>query len=150
MSAVPSPCPLCLRPSCPSTRGASLEGIRLRAVRQATDLLGRVLGRRLAEMREDGFTHVRLAAEVRQLRAQLGAAFEAADIAVERWAKVPERRRPYYTPEQRGRILRIRDLLRLSQPERLGASRSRQTRSPTGIRLGRWSSLKWVATEASL
>lgn len=116
MSAAPSSCPLCRGLPLPPTPG-SPEGVRLRAVRQATDLLGRVLGRRLAEMREDGFLHVKLAAEVPELRAQLGAALESADILVERWTKLPERRRPYYTPEQRGRILRIRDLLRLSQAE---------------------------------
>ena len=42
---------------------------------------------------------------------------EAAEILGARWDKVPERHRPHYQPEQRYRILRIRDLLGLSQRE---------------------------------
>jgi hypothetical protein len=34
-----------------------------------------------------------------------------------RWDKVPERQRPHYVPEQRFRILRIRNFLGLSQRE---------------------------------
>jgi putative transposase len=42
---------------------------------------------------------------------------EAAEILGARWDKVPERHRPHYQPEQRYRILRIRNLLHLSQRE---------------------------------
>jgi Helix-turn-helix len=42
---------------------------------------------------------------------------EAAGILGARWDKVPERHRPHYVPEQRFRILRIRNLLGLSQRE---------------------------------
>jgi transposase InsO family protein len=42
---------------------------------------------------------------------------EAAEILGARWDKVPERHRPHYRPEQRFRILRIRNLLGLSQHE---------------------------------
>jgi hypothetical protein len=38
---------------------------------------------------------------------------EAAGILGARWDKVPERHRPYYAPEQRFRILRIRTFLGL-------------------------------------
>jgi DNA-binding XRE family transcriptional regulator len=42
---------------------------------------------------------------------------EAVEILGARWDKVPERHRPHYQPEQRYRILRIRNLLHLSQRE---------------------------------
>ena len=42
---------------------------------------------------------------------------EAAGILGARWDKVPERQRPHYAPEQRFRILRIRNFLGLSQRE---------------------------------
>jgi len=42
---------------------------------------------------------------------------EVAEILGARWDKVPKRHRPHYHPEQRYRILRIRNLLGLSQRE---------------------------------
>jgi transposase InsO family protein len=75
---------------------ASLAGIAMRALRTATSLLGLAIGRCIAEMREADFAHNRLGA---------------------RWEKIPDRQRPHYRPELRFRILRIKDLLFLTQKE---------------------------------
>jgi transposase InsO family protein len=42
---------------------------------------------------------------------------EIGDILAARWDKIPDRRRPHYTPAQRYRILRVKTLLALSQQE---------------------------------
>jgi len=94
-----------------------LNAFALCALRKATELLGYATGLRLAELRDSGeplqicFSRV----EENALHARLYR--EAADILAERWQKLPERRRPHYTPEQRYRILRLQDLLVLSNRE---------------------------------
>ena len=91
-----------------------LNVFALCALRKATELLGYATGLRLAELRDSGeplqicFSRV----EENALHARLYR--EAADISAERWQKLPERRRPHYTPKQRYRILRPQDLLVLS------------------------------------
>lgn len=62
-------------------------------------------------------TVARLFAGAEESALLLRMAREAAEILGARWDKVPERHRPHYQPEQRYRILRIRNLLGLSQPE---------------------------------
>ncbi|HEX9723331.1 MAG TPA: hypothetical protein VGC53_03525 [Vicinamibacteria bacterium] len=86
-------------------------------MRKATELLGYATGLRLAELRDSGeplqicFSR----AEENALYARLYR--EAFDILAERWQKLPERRRPHHTAEQRYRILRLQDLLVLSNRE---------------------------------
>jgi hypothetical protein len=53
--------------------------------------------------------------EEAELRARL--AVEAAEILRARFAKIPERNRPYYTPAQRFRILEIRSVLAWNAPD---------------------------------
>jgi transposase InsO family protein len=62
-------------------------------------------------------TVARLSAQAEESALLLRMAREAAEILGARWDKVPERHRPHYQPEQRYRILRIRNLLGLSQRE---------------------------------
>jgi hypothetical protein len=89
----------------------------LPALRRATRLLGLTLGSALSRLRESGATAARLFARAEESALLLRMAREAAEILGARWDKVPERHRPHYQPEQRYRILRIRNLLGLSQRE---------------------------------
>lgn len=94
-----------------------LNVFALCALRKATELLGYATGLRLAELR-DSREPLQICfsrAEENALHARLYR--EVADIVVERWQKLPERRRPHYTPEQRYRILRLQDFLVLSDGE---------------------------------
>ncbi len=98
-------------------RRRGLDRIALCALRKATELLGLALGVRLGEMRERGSALLEL-----QSRAEQGALHahllqESIEILAARWDKIRERHRPHYTPEQRYRILRVRDLLALSRDE---------------------------------
>ncbi len=104
----------------------------LRALRKANQLLGLAVGWRLAELRvsEDPLLACYSKVEENALHSTLFR--EVADILAARWERIPERRRPRYTPEQRYRILRIRDLLALSSEETARLFRlSRHT-------IGRW------------
>jgi transposase InsO family protein len=92
----------------------SIPAIALRAVLKASHILGLVMGRRIGELRDSGDPLLRSAAQNTALAALLGASREATEILAERWDKVPERHRPHYTPEQRYRILRVKDSLSLS------------------------------------
>jgi putative transposase len=96
---------------------ASLAGIAMRALRRATNLLGLAIGRRIAELRDSDFIHSRLGAQIEEQRLRLRVLKEANSILAARWEKIPDRQRPHYTPELRFRILRIKDLLFLTQKE---------------------------------
>jgi transposase InsO family protein len=89
----------------------------LSALRRATRLLGLALGSALGRLRDSRATATRLFARAEESALLLRMAREAAEILGARWDKVPERHRPHYQPEQRYRILRIRNLLGLSQRE---------------------------------
>ncbi len=95
----------------------SVHPAALPALRQATRLLGLALGSALGRLRESRATAARLFARAEESALLLRMAREAAEILGARWDKVPERHRPHYQPEQRYRILRMRNLLGLSQPE---------------------------------
>jgi len=94
-----------------------LERFAVRALLKANDLLGLALGARLAEIRDSGepIQAVFAQSEANAIQARLF--HELALILGERWDKIPDRKRPQYTPEQRYRILRIRRLLALSARE---------------------------------
>jgi len=87
----------------------------LRATLSAAHLLGLAAGRHLRVMRasRDPLVELRARLEEAELRARL--AWEAADILRSRFAKIPERRRPYFSPAERFRILEIKSLLGLSR-----------------------------------
>lgn len=94
-----------------------LDPLVLRALVKATHLLGIVLGRRLAEMREKGDAAQVLLAQLHEQTLNVSLYQEALDISHLRWNKLPERQRPHHTPESRFRILRLRQLWALSHDE---------------------------------
>jgi transposase InsO family protein/DNA-binding XRE family transcriptional regulator len=94
-----------------------VDPLALPALHRATRLLGLALGSALSRLRGSRATAARLAAAADERALLLRMAREAAEILGARWDKVPERHRPHYQPEQRYRILRIRNLLGLSQRE---------------------------------
>ena len=96
---------------------AGFDPVALPALRRATRLFGLALGSALGRLREAGATSAQQFARAEQSALLLRMAREAAEILGARWDKVPERQRPHYQPEQRYRILRIRNLLGLSQRE---------------------------------
>jgi DNA-binding transcriptional regulator YiaG len=98
-----------------SPRGGS--SLALPALLRATHLLGLVLGSAFGRLRESGATAARLFERAEESALLLRMTRETAEILGNRWDKVPERHRPHYVPEQRCRILRIRNFLGLSQRE---------------------------------
>src|SRR5664280_2164121 len=89
----------------------------LPALLRASHLFGLALGSALGRLRESGVTATRLFERAEESALLLRMMREAAGILGARWDKVPERQRPHYVPEQRFRILRIRNFLGLSQRE---------------------------------
>jgi len=83
----------------------------LRAVLDATHLLGLATGTHLRRLRElnDPLAELQVRLQEAELRARL--AWETAELLGSRFAKIPEKHRPYFTPAQRFRILEIRNLL---------------------------------------
>jgi len=89
----------------------------LRALIKATRLLGLACGTQLAQYRNSGEPLQAAFADVQRL-ALVARCYEAISrILAERWQKVPERRRPHYTPQLRFQILELKSLLGLSQKE---------------------------------
>jgi len=87
------------------------ERLALRATLAATHLLGLATGAHLRELR--GRDDPLLLANARLQEAEIKArlSLEVAEILASRFAKIPERHRPYYSPTQRFRILEIKNLL---------------------------------------
>jgi transposase InsO family protein len=87
------------------------EKLALRAVLTAARLLGVATGTHLRHLRDsrDPLTTLQARLEEAELRAHL--AWEAASLLRSRFAKIPEKHRPYFTPAARFRILEIKNLL---------------------------------------
>jgi transposase InsO family protein len=87
------------------------EKLALRAVLTAARLLGVATGTHLRHLRgsQDPLTTQQARLQEAELRAHL--AWEAANILRSRFTKIPEKRRPYFTPAARFRILEIKNLL---------------------------------------
>lgn len=94
-----------------------LEAFALTALRRATSLLGLAIGTRIGELRYSDDPMLNAAAKVEAQAVLLRLHEELRDIVAARWDKVPARHRPHYTPEQRFRILRAKELLALSRSE---------------------------------
>jgi putative transposase len=88
-----------------------------RALQSATRLLSLALGDSLGELRASGDPLMRAHSfgQEHSLLARLLA--EVVEILAGRWDKVPDKRRPHYTPPQRWRILEIKRLLAFSAEE---------------------------------
>jgi putative transposase len=89
----------------------------MRALRTATNLLGLAIGKRIAELCDSDFIHNRQGARIEEQNLRARIVSEVNSILAARWEKIPDRQRPHYTPELRFRILRIKDLLFLTQKE---------------------------------
>lgn len=91
--------------------GQAANRLAMAALLQAHSLLGLATGRHLREARaqEDPLRNLRARLEEAELKAQL--AWEALHVVQARLAKIPERRRPHYSPAQRFRIIEIKRLL---------------------------------------
>jgi len=98
-------------------RTKALEPLALRALLKATHLLGLALGARLAEMQAAGVSTLALQSKAEENGLHAAAFAEGSEILAARWEKVPDRHRPFYSSEQRYRILRLKQLLALSQEE---------------------------------
>jgi len=108
-----------LRRKAPGLAGhpPDLDPDALRALIKATRLLGLACGTQLAQYRNSREPLQAAFADVRRL-ALVARCYEAISrILAERWHKVPERRRPHYTPHLRFQILELKSLLGLSQKE---------------------------------
>lgn len=93
----------------------------LRAVLDSVHLLGLAAGTHLRKLREMNDPLVELQARLEQAELRAHLACERAEALAARFARIPERHRPYYTPAQRFRILEIRNLLAWSAQETAGA-----------------------------
>lgn len=87
------------------------EKLALRAVLTASRLLGVATGTHLRHLRDtkDPLPTLHARLQEAELRAHL--AWEAANILRSRFARIPEKRRPYFTPAARFRILEIKNAL---------------------------------------
>jgi transposase InsO family protein len=89
----------------PVSRGA------LRAVLNASHLLGLATGVHLRALRATRDPIVELQARVERAELQARLAWKVADILIARFAKLPERRRPFYSPAARFAVLEVKNAL---------------------------------------
>jgi transposase InsO family protein len=88
-----------------------------RALQQATRLLALAMGDSLRELRDSPDPLAQTHAQEREHRTLARLLAEVVELLGSRLDKLPERRRPHYTPHQRWRILELRKLLALSADE---------------------------------
>lgn len=98
-------------------RRGVLEPIAIRALLKATHLLGRALGARLAQLRESDDPLLRSHGQTELEALHARCLQELLEIHLARWARMPERRRPHYAPQERYRILRLKVVLAQTQSE---------------------------------
>ncbi len=87
------------------------EDLALKAALAAAHLLGIAIGAFLRQLRGGADPLLQAAARIREAETKAGIAWEIVDLLRARLARIPERRRPHYTPAQRFRILEIKSLL---------------------------------------
>ena len=102
---------------CALIKNRRINRSALRALRKANHLLGLAIGWYIAELRDSDDPLQACYSKVEENALHATIYREVADILAERWEKIPERKRPHYTSEQRYRILRIKDLWALSAEE---------------------------------
>ncbi len=95
----------------------NLDRFALRALMKANELLGLALGVRLAKIRDSGEPLQEAFAESEIQALQACSFQEICQILSQRLDKLPDRKRPQYTPQLRFRILRLKHLLALSNQE---------------------------------
>jgi transposase InsO family protein len=87
----------------------------LRATLDTASLLGLALGVHLRQLRAESDPLISVLARLREAELRARLAWETVEILAARMDKIPERRRPFYTPSQRFRILEIKSLLGWNQ-----------------------------------
>jgi transposase InsO family protein len=89
----------------------SATRLALRATLNAAHLLGLAAGTHLRKLRaaKDPLMQAQARLEEAELRVRL--AWEVVEMLAGRFSRIPEKRRPHYTPAQRFRVLEIRNLL---------------------------------------
>ncbi len=85
--------------------------LAMRAVLTGAHLAGLSTGAHLRRLRATKDPLVQLQARVEQAELTVRLLSELLEIVIARFAKTPERNRPYYTPPQRFRLLEIKNLL---------------------------------------
>lgn len=87
------------------------ERLALRAVLTASHLFGLAAGTHLRKLRQanDPMADLQARLETAEIRTRL--AWEVVDILGARFARIPEKKRPYFTPVHRFRILEIKNFL---------------------------------------
>lgn len=106
-----------IRATCAAAKPRFEDRVYLRVLLRAQNLLALALGQALGALRLSDDPLSRRFGQHKELEYQLPLAFAAARILGERWAKVPDRNRPFYTPSQRFQILQIRAALVLTAKE---------------------------------
>jgi len=97
-----------------AARSGHLDALALRALRKVTHLLGLLVAHRLQELRASQDPLMEAQGRIEEQSALLGLYQEMVELLGLRWDKIPDNRRPHYTPRQRFRILRLKLLLGLS------------------------------------
>ncbi|MCM2256261.1 MAG: DDE-type integrase/transposase/recombinase, partial [Vicinamibacteria bacterium] len=97
--------------------GQAASRVALQALLRAHDLLGHATGHHLRDARAqaDPVRHLQARVEEAELKARL--AWDITDILRARLGKIPEGRRPYYSPAHRFRILELKRLLGWTRAE---------------------------------
>jgi transposase InsO family protein len=98
-------------------RHPATEALARRAVQKAARLLALSLGEGLRDLRESQNPLVQAYGFGREQSALARLLVQIVELLGSRLDKLPERRRPHYTPHQRWRILELRRLLALSADE---------------------------------
>ena len=91
--------------------------LALRAALTSAHLLGLAIGTHLRALRVHADPLLRLQARLEEAELRARLALQANQILLARFARIPERRRPHYSPAQRFTILEIRNLLAWSAHE---------------------------------
>ena len=108
------------------------ERFALRATLTAAHLLGLATGKHLRDLRASHDPLLRLQSRLEQAQLDARLAWEIVEILAARFSKIPERRRPHYSPSVRFRILELKNLLGWSREIAAASSSSPRTCSRTG------------------
>ena len=98
-------------------KSRDLDGPAMRALMKATELLGLASGLELVRLRDSTEPLLQAYGQVKLEALRTSGYVELCRLLSERWDKLPEHRRPHYTPHQRFRILELKKLLGWTREE---------------------------------
>jgi len=98
-------------------KSRDLDRFAMKAVLKASELLGFALGHRLRALRDSQDPLQAAFAEGQENLLLAHFYLELSEILASRWDKIPDKKRPQYTPEQRYRILSLKKLFVSSAEE---------------------------------